>query len=186
MQIAQVLWHTHTHSLSLSLSLSLPSLSFITPSWFSWLHPMYASELIRIHLCWSTSTAVSMCKGTTLISSSLLLQLCLACFAGLGWLVRWKGGGQTTGVLWGAVPSFSSKQHVTFLCSSHLAFSPSASSRWCNNAVVPIQLRFGRNPSLFYLRDQISIWSTICLPYTYVDIAFNWRDIAAEAFLLVY
>ena len=38
--------------------------------------------------------------------------------------------------------------HVSFLA-----------SMWCNHIVVWTQLQLGRNPVLFYRRDQISIWS---------------------------
>ena len=40
----------------------------------------------------------------------------------LGWFMRWKASDHSAAVLWHATPRISSKQHATFLCSSHQAF----------------------------------------------------------------
>ena len=40
----------------------------------------------------------------------------------LGWFVRWKAGNHRAVVLKGAATRIYSKQHISFLCSSHQAF----------------------------------------------------------------
>ena len=127
----QVMLITPVHSLSLSLSLSLSSSSDLSPSCIapgrsSRLHPVFAQSwfmqvfagrpilvclLVRFH--WRTS----------LLSSSLLPQQCLACFLRLGRFVRWKVSGRTVSVLQHAASWICSEKHVAFLCSSHLALS---------------------------------------------------------------
>ena len=59
--------------------------------------------------------------------------------------------GGTAAVLWGATSRICSKWHTAFLCSSHLAFSPSVSlaSCWCNHTVLLMHLQVGRIPVLF-------------------------------------
>ena len=51
---------------------------------------------------------------------------------------------------------------ITFLCIFHLFFFFfffSFEFRWCSHTEVLIQLLIGKNPVLFFQRDQISIWS---------------------------
>ena len=66
-----------------------------------------------------------------------------------------------------------SKQHATFSCSSHLAFSPGISSNWCNHSVALTWLQLGRISSSFYQRE-------IRFTYTYLDIAFSRWDNATK------
>ena len=95
--------------------------------------------------------------------------------------LRWEVSDRTATVLWGVASRICPKYHVVFMCSDHLAFSPSNlfESRWCNHTVVPTL-------SLFY---QISIWPTyaegrrvLLLSVAYIDIAFSWWDNAAAVF----
>ena len=62
-------------------------------------------------------------------------------------------------MLLGVTSRFSSKQHVAFFYSSHLAFSPYVllASIWCIHTVVLTQSQIGKNPVLFYLINQTSI-----------------------------
>ena len=60
-------------------------------------------------------------KWMLLMSLSLLLQHVL--FVLLWWFVRWEVSGCTVVVLKSVASKNCSKQHVAFLCSSHLAFS---------------------------------------------------------------
>ena len=89
-----------------------------------------------------------------------------------GWFGRWKTGGCTAVVLLGADPKICLRQHVLFLCCSHLAFSRYLfASMWCNHIVVWTQVcqvfrgycKLGRNQVLFHRIDQISIWSITCV-----------------------
>ena len=66
-------------------------------------------------------------RRTLLMSSFLLLQQCPLphiLFIILAWFLRWKISGHIAAVLSGAASKICSKQHVTFLGSYHLTFSP--------------------------------------------------------------
>ena len=69
-------------------------------------------------------------------------------------IVRWEVSGCTTAVLLDFTSSICSKQHAASFCSSHLAFSPSASlkTKWCNSILVLTQILLERIPVLFYQR----------------------------------
>ena len=69
-----------------------------------------------------------------------------------GWLVRWGLYSRKANVFWGIASKFFLKQHVEFLCSSHLPLSSylSFSSRWCFHPVVLLQSQLGRKPVSFY------------------------------------
>ena len=100
---------------------------------------------------------------TLLMSSSLLLQQCPACLVHLTLMVFEMGGKwpYSDYCLGGAASSIYSKLHITFLCSSHQAFSLCIllASMWCIYTVVFTQPQLQRNPLLFYHIDQTSIWS---------------------------
>ena len=63
------------------------------------------------------------------------------CLILLGWFVRSEVSGCTAAVLCSAANRIWSKQHVVFLCISHLAFSSGVLlvSMWCIHTVVLIQ-----------------------------------------------
>ena len=86
------------------------------------------------------------------MNSSLLHQQCSACPIHLEWFVRWEVNGCIAAVLWGVASWICSKQHIAFLCSPYLAFSPYVllMSRWCIHTVVLTQPQLGRNPVLFF------------------------------------
>ena len=73
----------------------------------------------------------------------------------------------------GVASRIYSKQHVTFLLCLHQAFSLHVSlesSRFIHT-VVPKWAQLGRNPVLYYLGDQISIWLTA---YKYAVHRWKW------------
>ena len=75
--------------------------------------------------------------------NSLFLQECpVYPFVLLGWFVRWEISSRKANDLKGAASGICSKQNVAFLCSFHIAFSPSVSLKsWlCIHIVVPIWL----------------------------------------------
>ena len=77
----------------------------------------------------------------------------------LSWIVeKWKVSGHAASTLKGVAPRICSKQHVVFLCSSHLAFSSYVllASMWCTHMVVLTEPHLRRNPVLFSERDQHS------------------------------
>ena len=70
--------------------------------------------------------------------------------------VRWEVNGCTSAVLWCAASRICSEQHVTSLCTSHLAFSPGIllKFKWCDHTIVLSQLQFGKIPILFHQRSE--------------------------------
>ena len=103
--LCNVLWchihhHHHHHHVVLVAQISLIlsrhfSLSFIASSRSSGLHP------VSSHSCWMYVRAgcpafvrpyVGVHKSTSLMSSSLLLQLCPSCLVRLAWIVFVVGG----------------------------------------------------------------------------------------------
>ena len=68
-------------------------------------------------------------------------------FVLFGLFVRWKMSGCTAVVLTVVDIRICSKQHITFLCSSHLAFTQSISLAFmcCTQSVELTQLQFGVN-----------------------------------------
>ena len=82
----------------------------------------------------------------------------ISCFSYLDGLWDRK---QVAGKMLDVASGIFSKQHIAFLCSSHLPFSPYIvlMFMWCIHTVILTQL--GRNPILIYWRDQISIWLII-------------------------
>ena len=103
-------------------------------------------------------------RRTSLKSSSLLLYQDPACRVHLTWIVCELGG------KWPYSWCFAgfyfqdlSKQHVTSLYSSHLAFSKCISLAfiWCIHTVALTQPQLGRNPVLFFQRIQISYFSKL-------------------------
>ena len=133
--------HHHHHVVPLawiSLTLSRPfSLSFIVSGRSSGLHP------VSSHSCcmyvWAGRTAfarpyVGVHRSTSLMSSSLLVQQCPACFVRLTWIVFVMGGRWPySGALWGVSAWTYSILLATFLCNCRLASSPAVllASKWC-------------------------------------------------------
>ena len=113
-------------------------------------HPTMVCLYIGVHL-W-------VCSYVTTSAQYILFIL-------IEWFVRWEVSARTAASLSDTATSRTcSKQHVAFLYSSLLAFSPIASLmfRWCNHTEGPTQSQLGRIPVLFYQRDQASIWLTAC------------------------
>ena len=92
---------------------------------------------------------VGVLRRTSLMSSSLVLQQCLARLGYFTWIVcemesRW---------LYSCCFVASCFQDLyKTVWSSHLSFSPciSLKSLWCIHTVITTQLQLGRNPILFY------------------------------------
>ena len=82
-----------------------------------------------------------------------------------GWFVQWEVSGPIAIVLQGFAFRICSEQHIAFLWNFHLAF-------FSENFIKVQMMQLFRNtypaiewkkiPTLFYLRDQISISSTTC------------------------
>ena len=108
-----ILYHHHHHHIALVARISLTlsrhsSLSFIALGRSSGQHP------VSSHSCWMYVRAgrpafarpcVGIHKSTSLMSSSLLLQLCPACLVLLTWIVfviggRWPGSGRIDTSIW--------------------------------------------------------------------------------------
>ena len=110
------------------------------------------TKLMDINICWSTNTGVSMHKK---IHWRMFFEYVLNFPAVphvwlilLGWFARREVSGCTAAVLWSASSRICLKQLTASLCSSHLVFSPSLSSksRWCDHTVVVTRLQLGRIP----------------------------------------
>ena len=112
--------------------------------------------------------------------------------------VRLVAGGHTIAVLWSTVSRICLKQLVALLCGFYLAFF---SKSFINVLVVqPYSFtdsatatatawkksRFIIIWEIIFPHDWQPINSSLCLPYTYVDITFSRWDIAAEVCELVY
>ena len=99
-------------------------------------------------------------------------------FVLVGWLVRWEVSGQTV-----AVSSIWSKQCTTFLCSSHLDFSPivSLESKRYNHTIVLTQLQLGRIPVFLSTRSDFHMSTVVhalsmCITWHHFEISLiNWR-----------
>ena len=98
----------------------------------------------------------------SLMSSSLLLQLCSACLVHLIWMVLAMGSNWPCNCCFMGY-YFQDLFCITFLWSSHLIFSLYVllASMWCICTVVLIQLLLGRNLILFYQINQTFIWLTV-------------------------
>ena len=123
--VYKLVWDsTHHHHVvpwaRISLTLSRHfSLSFISPGRSSGLHP------VSSHSCWMYVCAgrpafarpyVGLHRSTSLMSSSLLLQQCLACLVHLTWIVFvMEAGGRIVGVLWGVAARTCSRLLAAFL-----------------------------------------------------------------------
>ena len=82
--------HHHDVTLSARISLTLsrhPSLSPIASGWFSGLHPVSARTYVRVGCPAFASPCEGVHRGTSLMSSSLLLKQCPACLVRLIWIV---------------------------------------------------------------------------------------------------
>ena len=88
------------------------------------------TELLYVGSSWSPCFCIGHVKGvhrrTSLNSSSLLLQLCLACLVRLTLILFVMGGRcSTPDALWGVASRTCSKLRAAFLCSCRQTFSPS-------------------------------------------------------------
>ena len=116
--------------------------------------------MLNVSFWWSVNTGESMCRSPLknvaykfiFVSSST--QHFLLAF--LGQFGRLEVCGRTATVLWCAASRVCSKYHISFLCSSRLAFIPSISleTKWFCYIVVLTWLQIGRIP-MFFIRDNI-------------------------------
>ena len=148
--------------ISLTLSRNF-SLSFITSGRSSGLHP------VSSHSCWMyvragrpafTRQYVGVHKSTSLMSSSLLLQLWLACLVRLNWIVFVIGGRWPYSCcLVGCCPRTCSRLLAAFLYNCRLASSPAVllESMYCIHIAVSMWPLPGRNCVSFYRLGLISI-----------------------------
>ena len=149
--------HHHHHQVALTARSSLTS---IASGKFSKLHLVstqhwYKSLMVSQH--WHVHVQESIRKHR------LWVRPCF--FAIVQHVLNGLGDGRLVAVqllfLLGVASRISLKQHATFLCSFHLAFSLCVllASMWCILTIVRTQPQLGRNPVLFYQIDQISIGS---------------------------
>ena len=111
-------------------------------------------------------------RRTSLMSSSLHLQQCLACLVHLTWMVFEMRGKCPYSCCFVGCFFQDSFKNIVFLCSSRLAFSlyVFSVSMWCIPTVVLTRPQLWRNPVLFYQIGQISEWS-IADRYIYIYIS---------------
>ena len=105
------------------------SLSFITSGKSSGLHPVSSQSCYMYVRAGRPAFArlyVGVHRGTSLMSSSLLLKQCPACLVRLTWIVFVVGeiGGRIVGALWGVTARTCSILLTAFLCNCRLASSP--------------------------------------------------------------
>ena len=72
---------------------------------------------MNVSFCWSLNIGVSMCRSPCFSGSTQHVLLIL-----FDWFVRWEVSGHIMAILKGIVSRVCSKQHETFLCSSHQIF----------------------------------------------------------------
>ena len=81
------------------------------------------TELLSVGSSWSTYLCLSMWRGTSLMSSSFLLQQYPTCLVHLIWMI-FVMGGRWPLLFCGGLPSRNcSIQHAAFLCNCRQAFS---------------------------------------------------------------
>ena len=129
----QIFSYLHLHHVvplawvSLTLSCHF-SLSFIASGRSSGLHPVSSHSCcmhVRPGRPAFARPYVGIHRGTSLMSSVLLLQQCPACLVRLTWIVSWcEAGGRIVGALWGVATRTCSILLATFLCNCRLASSP--------------------------------------------------------------
>ena len=112
-------------SLTLSRHFSLP---FIASGRSSGLHPVSSQSCcmyVRAGRPAFPRPKVGVHRSTSLMSSSVLLQQCLACLVSLTWIVFVMGGRWPyIDALWDVASRTCSILFAAFLCNCRLAYSP--------------------------------------------------------------
>ena len=116
------------------------------------------ADLMNVNFYWSDNTGVSMYRSPWKnVSYLYFTNSDQHVVVLLGWFLRWEASGCTAAVLLSAAFMIFSKWYPSFLCSSHLTFSPSVllKSRWCSHTIVPTWLQLGKNqlPALSILHQ---------------------------------
>ena len=158
------------------------SLSAIVLGWSSRQHPVSTQNWWK-YVFAGLSTLVCPCVGVhsnkLLMSLSLFLQQCPACFVHFTWMfceMRGKWPYSCCFLEYCFQDLFKTACSIIGLFPFSFLFSNILSeSKWCNYTVVLIWLQPRRIPNLPYLRDQISLQLITCLlqsmPFLYV----YWR-----------
>ena len=133
--------------ISLNLSCHF-SRSFITSGRSSGLHPLSSHSCCMYVRAGPPSFArpyVGDHRSTSLMSPSLLFQLCPACLVRLTWIVFVMEGGWP--YMWDFAARTCSILLSAFLCNCRLAFSPAVllASKWCIHTTVSTRPLPGRN-----------------------------------------
>ena len=142
--------------ISLTLSRHF-SLLFIASGRSSGLHSVSSHSCciyVRAGLLAFARPYVGFHRSTSHVSSSLLLQQCLACLVRLTWIVFVMGGRWPYFwcALWGVAARTYSILVSTFLSNCRLASSPAVllASKWCIHTAVSTRLPPERNCVSFY------------------------------------